>query len=222
MAIKRPERDPAVAGRRRRDRQLLVGLGRLDEAAHLGREGRHRQRVGAVAVDPGRDLDDGRVGQIGECPVVAHVDDLDVAGAVVERCDQLRRRLAVEGPAAVGQQGGLLGEALIAVQLQQAAFDVDDVLGAGMAVALVVDHLRGLVVVAQVVGRDGADGADQLDRHADVLRDPGSVVRQQLRQPIDTVHARRPLPAEVVEPDLFELHPVGRRRQTASPACAGS
>ena len=38
----------------------------------------------AVAVDPGGDLDNGRRGQVGEYPVVPGIDDLDVAGAVME------------------------------------------------------------------------------------------------------------------------------------------
>ena len=117
-----------------------------------------------VAVDPGRDLDDGRVGQVGECPVVAHVDDLDVAGAVVERRDQLRGRLAVVGAAAGREQRRLLGQALVLVQLEQLALDVDDLLRPGVPGALVVDDLAGLVVVAEVVGRDRPDGADQLAR----------------------------------------------------------
>ena len=66
--------------------------------------------MGAVAIDPGGDLDDGFVGQVGEGAVVADVDDLQIAGAVMERGDELRGRLAVEGAAAIGQQGGLLGQ----------------------------------------------------------------------------------------------------------------
>ncbi len=84
----------------------------------------------------------------------------------MERRDELRRRLAVERAAAVGEQGRLLGQRLVAVQLEQARLDVDDVLGAGVAGALLLDDPGGLVVVAQVVGGDGAERADELGRHA--------------------------------------------------------
>ena len=49
-----------------------------------GASGASGSGMGAVAVDRGRDLDDGVVGQIGEGAAVADVDDLDVAGAVVQ------------------------------------------------------------------------------------------------------------------------------------------
>ena len=86
----------------------------------------------AVAVDARRDLDHGVVGQVRQRPVVADVDDLDIAGAVVERGDQLRRGLAVEGAAAAREQRRLLGERRIAVHLEQLVLDVDDLLRPGV------------------------------------------------------------------------------------------
>ncbi len=107
----RPECHRPVAGQRRLDGQLLVGLGMGHEPAHLGRQRRLRERMRAVAIDPGRDLDDRVGGQVGQRAVVADVDDLDVAGAVVERGDELGRRLAVERAAALLEEGRLLGRA---------------------------------------------------------------------------------------------------------------
>ena len=54
----RLERVGAAAGHRRRDRQPLVGLGVRHEPVHLGRQRLDRQRMGAVAIDRARDLDD--------------------------------------------------------------------------------------------------------------------------------------------------------------------
>ena len=61
-------------------------------------------RVRAVAVDSRRDLDHVVRVELGDRAVVADVDHLDVAGAIVERREQLRGRLAVERAAAVVQQ----------------------------------------------------------------------------------------------------------------------
>ena len=77
--------------------------------------------MGAIAVDPGGDLDDGIVGQVRQRAVVADVDDLDVAGPGVERGDELGRRLAVERPAAAFQEGRLRDELRVAVQVEEAS-----------------------------------------------------------------------------------------------------
>ena len=52
--------------------------------------------MGAVAIDPGGDLDHRIVGHVRQRAVVADVDDLDVAGPGMERRDELGGRLAVE------------------------------------------------------------------------------------------------------------------------------
>ena len=46
-------------------------------------------------------------------------------------------------------------------------------------------------------------------RQAELPGDVGAVSLDQLRQPIDPVHARRRDPAEMVEPDVLELQPIG-------------
>ena len=142
------------------DRQPLVGLDRSDEIAHRGLHRRLANRVGAVAVDARRDLDDVVGLELRHRAVVADVDDLDVPGPVVEGREQLRGGLAVEGAAAMCQQLGLSVERRIGVHREQLAFDVHDLLGAMVpAVLLGQDVIEG-VVVAQVVRRDRAEVAD--------------------------------------------------------------
>ena len=58
------QRDAAIAGPRRRDRELLVRLHRLHEAAHPGLERRLGQHLRALPRDSRRDLDDRRVRQL--------------------------------------------------------------------------------------------------------------------------------------------------------------
>ena len=121
----------------------------------------------AVAVDDRRDLDDGVGRQVGHRAVVADVDDLDVARAVVERGDELRRGLAVERPAAVLEQLRLLGQRLVAVELEEARLDGHDVARPACGRRSCSARTRpGQVVVAQVVGRDGADPSEQVRRQA--------------------------------------------------------
>ena len=110
----------ARSGQRRRDREALVVLRVRDEPVHLGRKRIDRQRVGAVAIDRAGDLDDVVVGQVGDRAVVAHVHDLHVAGAGVQRRDQRRGRVGVEGAAPLLQQLRLRVEGRVLVQLEQA------------------------------------------------------------------------------------------------------
>ena len=110
------------AGRRscRLDRQLLVAATRLDQAVHSGASGASAAAP-PVARDARGNLHDDVIGQVGQRAAVARVDDLDIAAAVVERRDQLRGRLAVEGAAAVLEQLRLRVERRVAVQLEQVA-----------------------------------------------------------------------------------------------------
>ena len=132
----RPQRDRVLAAHRRLDRQRLVRLDVLDEAQHLGRQRGGRDGRGTRPVDARRDLDDGVVGQVRDRAAVEGVHDVDGAVAGVERLDQRRRRLAVVRAAAALEQLGLVVERRVAVQVQQLAFDADDVRRPAGAVAL--------------------------------------------------------------------------------------
>src|SRR6266536_2712475 len=202
------EREAAVAGDGCPDRQALVGLHLLDQAEQLGREGREGQGVGAGGVDARRDLDHGVGRQVREGPVVADVDDLHVAGAGVERGDELGGGLAVEGAAAPVQQRRLGVERRVAVQAQQLLLDRRDLLRPGRAAPLLREHLAGQVEVAQVVGGNGAEQADQPDGQVDLVRERLGVPLQQLRQAVDAVDPDRPLPREVVQADVLQLDPL--------------
>ena len=164
--------------------------------------------MGAVTVDDGRDLDDRVVGQVRDRAVVPNVDDLHVAGAVVEGRDELRRGLAVERPAAMIEELGLLVERRVAVHLEETSLDVHDVTGAGVAVLLLSEHGPRHVVVAEVVGRDRAHPADQVGRHPQFLGELVRILVEQVRQSVDPIDADGPLPAQVVEPDVLELDPL--------------
>jgi hypothetical protein len=50
----------------------------------------------------------------------------------VERGDELRRGLAVEGSAALFEELGLLVEVRVLVELEEAGLDLHDLLGAGL------------------------------------------------------------------------------------------
>ncbi len=99
----RPHDVVAAARARGLHGQPLVGLGVLDEAEHLGRQRPLRKRVGAAGVDDRRRLDHGVVGQARDGTVVAHVDDLHVPGARVQRRHQANRGQRVVRAAAVRQ-----------------------------------------------------------------------------------------------------------------------
>ena len=127
----------------------------------------------------------------------------------MERRDELRGRLGVERAAAPLEQLRLLVEVRVAVHVQQLALDVDDLPGARLGpVALLPQHLVERVVVLEVVARDGSGEAHELHRRADVLRDLIGVGREDLRESIDPVDLDRPLPRQVVEPDVLELDPL--------------
>ncbi len=113
---------------RRRHGQALIRLHLLDEAEHLRCEGIEAVRARAVVANPCRDLDDRVIGQVGQRAVVADVHDLDVVRTGVQGSDELSRRLAVVGAAALFEQRGFLGEVGVAVHLEQAALDRHDLL----------------------------------------------------------------------------------------------
>ena len=84
-----------------------------------------------------------------------------------------------------------------------------------MAVQLFPHDRVGQVVVAQVVGRDGAHGPDQVHRQPGVLGDALGVVRQQVGEHVAAVHAHGPDPAQVVQADVLEADPLGFHLQPA-------
>ena len=174
--------------------------------------------MGAVGVDPGRDLDHRVVGQAGQGPVVADVDHLGVAGAGVEGGDEGGRGLAVEGPAAPLQQLRLGVEGRVAVQLQQPPLDPGHLLGPRGAAPLLVQHLGGGVVVAQVGRGDGPEVLEQRQRQAQVGGQLAAVALQQRSQPVGPVDPDGPLPGQVVEADVLELDPPGGHAQQGGEA----
>jgi hypothetical protein len=165
--------------------------------------------MSAIAVDPGGDLDDGVVGQPGQRPVVPDVDDLDIAATIVERRHELGRRLRVEGPAAVLEERWLGMEARIAVQVEELRLDLDDLVGPGVAVTLLGQDGIELVVVAQVIGRDRAEHADEVGRHAHHLAEPVRIGLDHLGQSVDAVDTDRSLPAQVIEAHVLEGDALG-------------
>jgi hypothetical protein len=101
-------RGSAIAVDRRKDGQILIGLDGLDQTPDLRRQRGEGRHVGASPIDACRDFDDRVVGEVRQRSVVPHVDDLDVAGAGMERGHQLGRSLAVERTAALLEQLRLL------------------------------------------------------------------------------------------------------------------
>ena len=127
------------------------------------------------------------------------------------------RGLAVERAAAMVEQLRLLGEGRVAVHLEQPRLDVHDVLGARVAVPLLrEDGVRsGSSSAGSRTGsrRSRPNQVRPAARRRSAIRSASSV--EQLRQPVDAVHADGPLPAQVVEPDVLELDPL---RLDAEPA----
>ena len=95
----------------------------------------------------------------------------------------------------------------VAVQLEEAVLDVDDLLRPGRVTVgeLLREDGIELVVVAEVIGGNRAEDPDEVGRHPQVRGEFVEVVRQQLRQAVHTVDPDRPLPRQVVQPDVFEL-----------------
>ena len=62
------------------------------------------ERVRTVAIDPRGHLHHGVVGEVRDGAVVANVDDLDVAGAGMQRRDERGGGVAVEGASSLLQQ----------------------------------------------------------------------------------------------------------------------
>jgi len=204
-----PQRGGAIAGPRRLDRQLFIGLDGLDEPALLRSQRGELDRMRPSPIDDGRDLDDCRIRQVGDRAVVAHVDDLGVAGTVVQRRDELRRGLAVERPAAVIEQLGLLRQVGVAVHLEQPCLDVHDVPGAAVAVLLLVEDRPSQVVVAKVVGRDRVDPTQHVDRQAQLIGEVRRVLVEQVAQPVLAIDADGALPGQVVQAHVLELDSFG-------------
>jgi len=90
----------------------------LRQPEQLRRDRRLRQRRGAVPVDMSRHLDDVLLGESADRGAVADVDDLDVAGVRRERADQADCALAVEGAAALLEEGRFLGQLRVALHLE--------------------------------------------------------------------------------------------------------
>ena len=85
----RLEGHPLVAAERRLDRELLVRLHRLDEAADGHAAARPPAAAPRLRPDPRRDLDAGVARQVGDGAIVAHVGDDDRAAVGDDGLDGL-------------------------------------------------------------------------------------------------------------------------------------
>ncbi len=199
----------AVAGHCRSRREPLVRGDMLHEAEQLRSDGRLREGARAVTVDLGGHLDDVVRRHPFHRAAVADVDDVDGAVAGRERADEADRRLAVESAAALFQQGGLLRQVGIAIELEEAALDLRNRRRARHAVELLGKHLVVLVEVVQVVRRQRAELLEQASPQSDLVRELVAVRREQLRQQVVAVDAHEANPRQVVEADLVDNHALG-------------
>ena len=83
------------------------------------------------------------------------------------------------------------------------------------------EHPLGQVVVAQVRAGDRADARGSA-RSAGPRTSRPADVREQLRQPVVAVDEHLPLPGQVVEADVLELHALGLDAEAARPSRAGT
>ena len=206
-ARKTRSRPPWRAARRARSSYAVTAAIRPANSGSTGVDG---QRHGAVAVDPGRHLDDRVVRQERQRAPVDGVDHVDGAGRVVadERGAQLDRRLGVVGAAPLAQQLGLLVQLRVGVQLEQLLLDRRHLGGTRRLRPLLADHLVVGVEVAQVVGRHDAELAEQARGQPELRGQLGGVVGQQLGQHVPPVDPDGALPREVVQPDVVEADRV--------------
>ena len=211
--------------------QALVGGHVLDEPEQLGRERRFGQRLDPGARHPGRDLDDVVCRQPGECRSIAQVDLVDAVLDAGQRCDETRRRLAVERATALLELCRLLAERRIAVELQQLALELGDDGRARHAVELLGEHAVVLVEVVEVVGGNDAELLEEPPREADLCGELVGVLGKEIREDVVTVEPHGADPGEVVQPDLVDRQPGGihaeqpgvqallRDRDVAEPDC---
>ena len=134
-----------------------------------------------------------------------------------ERGDEAERRLAVERAAPLLEQGRLLDEAGVAVELEQPALDLGDRLCARHAVELLGEHLVVGVEVTEVVGRHRTQLVEQAPRQLERRCDLVAVLQEQRRQHVTAVQHRAAHPREVVEPDLVNDEPAGLDPEPGGP-----
>ena len=185
------------------------------KAEQLGLERALGQRDEAARVDARRHLDDVVVGEPGERAVVAHVDLVHRVVAADERPDEPGRRLAVEGAAALLEQRGLLVQRRVAIELEQAALDLGDDLGARRSLELLGDDRVVAVEVLEVGGRHDAELLQQALRQRRLLGDRAAVRREQLRKHVAAADVHGADPGQVVEPHLIDDDLLGRDVEVA-------
>ena len=164
MCEQRLARDRAVAGHSRLDGEPLVGGDVLGEPEQLRCERLLRQRHDPAVLNARRHLDDVVVGEAGEHAVVPDVDLVHGVVAADERSDEAGRGLAVERAATLLEQGGLLVQRRVAVELEQPALDLGDDLGARHSAELLCELRVVAVEVVEVGGGDDAELVEQLPR----------------------------------------------------------
>ena len=196
--------------------ELLVGGDVLDEPEELWSERRLWQRLRPVPPDAGRHLDDVVGRQSGERLAVADVDLVHGAVARRERRDQAECGLAVERAAALHEEVGPLVDRGIAVDVEQALFDLLDDGRPRLALELLAQHGVVRVEVAEVVRRDRSELVEQPAWQLDLVGELVTVLGEQGREHVRPVEQHTPHPCEVIEADLIDND---TRRLDAEPAC---
>ncbi len=87
-----------------------------------------------------------------------------------------------------------------------------------MPVLLLAEDRARQVVVAQVIRRDGPDGAQEVDRQAHLVRQRLGVLVEDVAQAVLAVDPHRSLPGEVIEPDVLEVDPLRGDAEAMRPA----
>ena len=209
MRLERLAGDRSIAGHGGLDREALIALDLEHELPLVIGQRRNGQGMRPVAVDPRRHLDHVHRLEVRHRALIPDVDHLHVAAAVVQRGDELCRGLAVIGTAAVVEERRLPVELRVPVQFEELALDLHHFGGTRLAALLLVtQHLVEPIEVAQVVRGQDAGSLQLLQRHAQVVRQELAVAGDQVRQAIHAVHARRALPAEVVQPNVLKCDAI--------------
>ena len=215
----RRQRVAPRSGQRGLDREPLVGLRVRDEPEHLGRQRIDRQRVRAVAIDRAGDLDHVVVGEVGDRAVVRTFTTCTSPVPAWSDAIERRRRVAVERAAALLQQLRLRVQRRVLVQLEQARLDLHDLFGAGLPrrVAPRARPMSGSSSAGSSSGsrrgrgRGRAAPLDLVERSSGASAGSARSSGSRSTPSTSTLRSQR----QMVEPDVLELHAVGRRRRSS-------
>ncbi len=215
MGEQRAKRDLAVTAHGCSRGQRLVRRRVRDQACLVRGKCRNRKRLRAGGAHVRGHLDDRLRRQLRDDPVVADINDLNIGAVTEESAEQVDRRLAVIGAAALHEQVWLVMKLRIAVQVEQVPLDIHDLLGSAARFEKFLHDKVVLVVVAQVVRGHGPEVVDDVPGQLDVGGDLVTVNTEQCGQDLLAVDAHRTYPREVIQPGMPELH--GFRRHVQPP-----